>query len=308
MTIDSSAFKNPGRPLVSVIIPTFNCPEFLKAAIESVLAQAYTELEVVVVDDGSTDNTPEVVRQFKDRVRYVHQNNAGTAAARNTGIKSASGEVIAFLDHDDLWLPGKLERQIPPLLGDESVGMVFCGRQFFNTYTNEVTSTHPAESELKVHDFLAHTTIALQSAIMRRTIFVDVGVFDENLLGTDDWEMCIRIAEKYRVIGVPDVLVSIRGHEGQQGIMTERMYTNSMSVLTKHANIHANCRQCMDAVRRSNAIIRQDYYQRYRRQAKTDFAERRIFTGIKDLAMGLRRYPQAITRVPQRLLQRLTGA
>jgi len=83
---------------VSVIVPTYNCPEFLKAAIESVLAQTYTNLEVLVVDDGSTDNTAEVVRQFESRVRYIHQVNAGTAAARNTGIRNARGEVLAFLE------------------------------------------------------------------------------------------------------------------------------------------------------------------------------------------------------------------
>ncbi len=298
-------YAGPGHTdprLVSVIIPTYNCPGFLTAAIESVLAQTYTELEVVVVDDGSTDNTAEVVRGFESRVRYVYQDNAGTAAARNTGIKAARGEVIAFLDHDDLWLPEKLELQLPMLREDKSIGMVFCGRQFFNTYTNEVTSTHPAEAGLQVHDFLGHTTIALQSAIVPRSIFNSVGLFDEQLLGTDDWEMCIRIAKEHRVVGVPDVLISIRGHAGQQGIMSERMYMNSMSVLAKHANLHANCRECAAAIRQSTAIIREDYYQRYRRMAKTAFSEKKPLTGIKYLAMGLRRYPQAVLRVPGRVV------
>lgn len=315
MTVKGSAEPGPSdRCLVSVIIPTYNSPEFLKAAISSVLAQTYTELEVVVVDDGSTDNTAEVVRQFESRVRYVYQSNAGTASARNTGIRSARGEVISFLDHDDLWLPGKLERQLPSLRLnesitesiDESVGMVFCGRQFFNTYTNKVTSSHPAEAELRVHDFLGHATIALQSAIVPRPIFNVVGLFDEQLLGTDDWEMCIRIAQKYRVVGVPDVLVSIRGHAGQQGIMSERMYSNSMSVLAKHGNLHANCAECAAAIRHSDTIIREDFYQRYLRRAKEAFAERRVLAGIGHLAIGLRRYPQAIARVPGRVLQKLT--
>lgn len=296
-----------GQPLVSVIIPTFNCPQFLKAAVESVLAQTYVHLEVVVVDDGSTDDTAEVVRQFESRVRYIYQDNAGTASARNTGIHNASGEIIAFLDHDDLWLPEKLERQIPWLSSEANIGMVFCGRQFFNTYSNEVTSSHPAEPELSVHDFLGHTTIALQSAIVPRAVFDAVGLFDEQLLGTDDWEMCIRIAEKYRVVGVSDVLISIRGHEGQQGIMSERMYTNSISVLTKHGKLHAHCVECDNAIRKSELLIREDYYQRHRRQAKTAFAERRYVDGVRGLFLGIRRYPHAITRVPKRLFEKLTG-
>jgi hypothetical protein len=85
------------------------------------------------------------------------------------------------------------------------------------------------------------------------------------------------------------------------------MYSNSMSVLAKHANLHQNCPECLAAIRRSSEIIREDYYQRYRRQAKQAFAERRVLAGVKDLATGLRRYPKAITRVPYRVLQKLTG-
>lgn len=295
------------RPLVSVVIPTYNCPEFLKAAVESVLAQTFTEIEVVVVDDGSTDNTAELVREFDNRVKYVYQNNAGTAAARNTGIRNSNGSIIAFLDHDDLWLPEKLERELPVLQSNDKIGLVFCGRQFFNTYTNEITSTHPAEAELGVHEFLAHSTIALQSAIVPRAVFDDVGLFDEQLLGTDDWEMTIRIAAKYRVVGVADILISIRGHAGQQGIMSERMYANSMSVLRKHANLHPNCSACKAAIRRSELLIREDYYQRHLRQAKEAFAHKQYAAAIAVLAQGLSRYPQALGRIPRRLLEKLCG-
>jgi len=299
--------ETPDKPAVSVIIPTYNCSGFLAESIRSVLAQTFGSLEVVVVDDGSTDDTAEVVAGFESRVRYVHQNNSGTAAARNTGIRNARADVIAFLDHDDLWLPGKLEQQMPVLTSDTAIGMVFCGRQFFNTYTGEITSIHPAEAELGVHDFLAHDTIALQSAIVPRSVFERVGLFDETLLGTDDWEMCIRIAERYRVVGVPDVLVNIRGHSGQQGIMSDRMFTNSMRVLEKHSGLHLDCLQCRDAIRQSKQIIREDYYQRRSANAKKLSGEGRVLQGAVEMVRGLARYPEAITRIPKRVVERFTG-
>ena len=117
-----SAADGGGLPLVSVVIPTFNGARFLAQTIESVLAQTYPRLEVLVVDDGSTDETPAIAASYAPRVSYLHQANAGTAAARNTGITQASGAFIALLDHDDLWEPRKLERQLPLFATDPQIG------------------------------------------------------------------------------------------------------------------------------------------------------------------------------------------
>ncbi len=295
--------QTAAKSLVSVIIPTYNCSGFLKESISSALAQTYRDLEVVVVDDGSTDDTAHVVSMFDDRVRYIYQTNAGTATARNTGISNARGSLIAFLDHDDLWLPNKLERQVPYLLADDTIGMLFCGRQFFNTYTGQVTSTHPAEPELDVHELLGHTTIALQSAIVPMSVLEDVGLFDTELLGTDDWEMTIRIARKYRVVGVPEVMVSIRGHEGQQGIMTERMYQNSLRVLAKHKRMHDNCAACRSAVVKAFNAINEDYYQRQRVAATKALREHRLIAALQCLTRAFSRRPQAFARVPARFIE-----
>src|SRR5579864_8740685 len=114
-----------GAPQVSVVIPAYNAARFLGDAIQSVLNQTYSNFEVVVVNDGSTDDTESVVRSFGDRLFYVKQANKGVSAARNEGIKRARGQYVAFLDSDDVWLPTKLAEQIPFLEQNPEVGLVY---------------------------------------------------------------------------------------------------------------------------------------------------------------------------------------
>lgn len=113
------------QDLVSVIIPTYNRAARCKSAVESVLSQTHTNVEVIVVDDGSKDNTGEVINGLDDRVKYIYQANAGVSAARNTGLKAATGDYIAFLDSDDLWLPRKLEAQLSVFRAFPDTGMVW---------------------------------------------------------------------------------------------------------------------------------------------------------------------------------------
>src|SRR5712692_4293853 len=120
MTLDSS-------PTVSVVIPVYNGERYLAEAISSVLDQTYKNFELIVVDDGSTDQSAAVVRSFTDdRIRYLYQSNGGASKARNLGVAASRGTVIAFLDSDDVWLPHKLERQIDCLASHKDVGAVYC--------------------------------------------------------------------------------------------------------------------------------------------------------------------------------------
>src|SRR4051794_17773364 len=118
------------KPLVSVIIPTYNGSAFLGETIDSVLAQTYSKVEVIVVNDGSTDGTASLLAAYGDRIRTSVTANLGTAAARNEGIRLSSGSLIAFLDHDDLWTPDKLEKQVQVMQADASVGMTHGGFRF----------------------------------------------------------------------------------------------------------------------------------------------------------------------------------
>src|SRR5215831_9468158 len=122
-------------PIVSVVIPTYNNARFLPEALDSLLGQTYRDFELIVVDDGSTDDTLEVLKPYRHLIRYVRKENGGPASARNLGIRHASGELIAFQDADDIWLPDKLQLQVDYLREHPEVGLVFSGSIFFGTET-----------------------------------------------------------------------------------------------------------------------------------------------------------------------------
>lgn len=293
------------NPLVSVIIPTYNCPHFLREAVDSALNQTYSNREVIIVDDGSTDNTPEVVREYGDRVRYIRQNNSGTAAARNTGIRNAKGELIAFLDHDDVWLPRKLELQVP-YLADESIGLVYTAVSCFDANTGEELFKWFNGLSIDVHDILSHRIrmFFLQSAVMRRNIFDRVGMLDETLKGTDDWDIFIRIAASYRLVGIPDILLRTRSHPGHQGKDTETMYFNSLKVLRKHNAIHNKCIFCKQAIRECRNFLREYSYQAMLKNARAAFHNHANAVGLNLFIRAIIRNPIALARIPRFIFRR----
>jgi len=209
-------------PQVSVVIPTYNRATLIGETLDSVLAQTYCDFEIIVVDDGSTDNTSAIINTgYKDLVRYIRQENAGQATARNTGIRIANGTYIAFLDDDDLWLPHKLARQMPLFESNPATVWVYCDAQVFDDITgqplhnfSQINPPHVGQvaSHLLQRDFIASPT-----PIIRRDIFEKVGYFDESdqLRRREDWEMWLRLAVTCAVDYVPEVLARYRVHSGR---------------------------------------------------------------------------------------------
>ena len=166
--VDAVAKSAPDGHTFGVVIPAFNGAEFIGRTIESILAQTWPTVEVLVVDDGSTDGTQEVVARFGDRVRLLRQKNSGTPAARNLGLQHAKGEFFAVLDQDDLWLPQKLARQIPRFREDQKIGLVYAKIEFVLLSTGEVTAKYFPKPELDVHDLLGHMVLPVQTMLFRR--------------------------------------------------------------------------------------------------------------------------------------------
>ena len=290
------------EPLVSVIIPTYNGACFLAQTIESVLAQTYPSLEVLVVDDGSTDATWAITAGYGPRVRYVRQANAGTAAARNRGVAEARGQYIALLDHDDLWLPHKLERQLPVFADDPAIGVVFAGIEFFRTRTGEVTAQYFPGLELGPHDLLAHRVLPIQTVVFRRSALDAVGPFDVGLRGTDDWDLGIRLSTQFRMVGVPETLARVRLHPDQQGGNSLSMYRQALLVLEKHRTLHPHCRACREAWTASRRILHADFAAVRRGQARDAWREKRYATALEHTAAAVWHEPALIYRRLRRAL------
>ena len=196
---------------VSVIIPTFNRAHTLCRAVNSVLNQTFRDLEVIIVDDDSKDNTEEILRKFNDpRVVYVkHKSNRGAGAARNTGIKNAEGKYIAFLDSDDEWLPVKLEKQLKKIeQANNRVGLVYTGFSVLSENGRKILDWTP-KIEGKVFDRLLEGNYlgTTSTVLLRRECFDEVGFFDESLKSCQDWDMWIRVAKKYEFRCIPEPLV-----------------------------------------------------------------------------------------------------
>lgn len=205
-------------PLVSVIIPVFNGERFLREAVESVLAQQYSPVEIIIVDDGSTDGTATVARSLPETVLYFHQRNQGPAAARNHGIDHAQGGLIAFADADDLWPPDKLELQLPYLIRDSKIDIVL-GRiqQVLLSETQSKKIGDPAFS------------VNLGSAVIRRSVFERVGLFDETMRYSEDVDWFMRAREGgAAIVTIDAVTLFYRQHEQN---MTRGKSTSELNVL-----------------------------------------------------------------------------
>ena len=202
---------------VSVIIPAYNYGRFIAEAIEGALGQTCPPVEVIVVDDGSTDDTLEVVGKFGERVRYLRQENSGVGAARNRGVAESVGEFIAFLDADDTWEPTKLEKQLAIFEADPEIGLVHCGMREFDSETGGTVATHVDGQAGWVADELLlwerPAIIGPGGTIMvRRDVFEAVGGFDERMRVSEDWDLCYRVARRYKVGFVAEPLVNYRSH------------------------------------------------------------------------------------------------
>jgi glycosyltransferase involved in cell wall biosynthesis len=203
-------------PSISVVIPAYNYGRFIGAAIDSVLNQTYPAAEILVIDNGSTDNTKEVVAAFGDAVRYFYEDNLGVSVARNLGVDRSTGDLIAFLDADDYWEPTCLERAVAKFEQGEDIGLVHWGLREFDSSTGETIRFYLEGSEENVAENLLvweGPTIAGHGAvIVTRDAFFDAGGFDTETEPSEDWDFCYRLTRQHKIAFVPEPLVNYRAH------------------------------------------------------------------------------------------------
>ena len=223
-------------PTVSVVIPAYNHGAYLAQTINSALAQTWRDFEVVVVDDGSKDNTPEVAASFASAIRFIRQENRGMAGSRNTGISQARGEFVAFLDDDDLWEPEYLAHVIPALQQDPTAGACRAGFQIMDgAGTRLPQQTNLEVAPDRMYDRLIDGGFFPPCTVtVRKSAFETLGVFDTNLQGLADWDMWLRISKAYRYLSLPDTLVLYRVHGGGLSSNVEHMFEDHLRAITKH--------------------------------------------------------------------------
>ena len=202
---------------ISVIIPTYNRAHLICESIQSALLQTHNNIEVIVIDDASTDNTRQVIKKINDnRICYFrHDRNKGASCARNTGLKKVNGQYVAFLDDDDKWLPSKLEKQLDIFNnGSKSIGLVTCGFRYCykDQFVEKVLTNEVREyDKLLVQNVIGSNSLPL----VKKECFENAGFFDETLQSCQDWDLWIRIAKNYSIDYIPDVLVERLVHGNQ---------------------------------------------------------------------------------------------
>ena len=258
--------KNPKKPRVSVIIPTYNRGWIIEEAIDSVLNQDFSDFELIVVDDGSDDNTREILGAYANAITVLHQPNRGVSAARNRGIAEASGQLIAFLDSDDLWLPGKLTTQVK-FFEENADAMI---NQTHEIWLRNGVRVNPKKRHHKFSGMIFERSLALclvsPSAVMiRKSLFDIIGLFDERLPACEDYDLWLRISCRYPVHLIDFPLIIKRGGHNDQlskaagldkyriqsliniidsNLLTPQQYKAAVIILREKSEVYANgCRK-----------------------------------------------------------------
>lgn len=272
-------------PLVSVVIPTHNREDFIASAIDSVLGQAYQNIDIVVVDDGSTDGTVRVLSRFADRITVVSQTASGPGAARNAGVRRSTGDFVAFLDSDDMWLPGKLQRQMK-LFSDPNVGMVGCGERGIDLSGNLLYES-PGRGEISFEALTlrcANMPGGTSGLIVRRELLEKHGLFDPSLPRSQDWDLMLRLARTTTVSSVREVGVVRRVHTLPR--------PNASLELSRAAARQVIERHVPSGALRARALAWTDY----------DYARAHLGAGrwMRSFALFLRSYGRHAANIPGR--------
>jgi glycosyltransferase involved in cell wall biosynthesis len=233
------------KPLVTAAITTYNRAAFLSSAIDSVFAQTWEgDLDVLVVDDGSTDETPQVLERYGDRIRVVRQNNLGRSEARNTAVREAAGTYISFLDSDDQWLPDKLARQVPVIEADEQIGLVHGHVDVVDSQGQPLaaeTERHHALFSAAHADGVTYAGYAFDcrcfsSATTIRAEAIEAAGFYDPVLLLDDYDLYLRLALDWRIVFVELPPVALyRLHPGQ--MTTHELTTGQIQTALKHLEL-----------------------------------------------------------------------
>jgi glycosyltransferase involved in cell wall biosynthesis len=225
-------------PLVSVVVPCYNAAAFVRDTLDSIQKQTYAPVEIVAINDGSTDNTLQILEAYASsdpRIRVVSQPNAGLPAARNSGIRQATGDLICFLDADDVFLPDKLARQVDYLMNNPAIDLVYSDYYIGDTDLSLIglVAVRIPGGDL-VDAYAAKNRFAPMVPLIRRSLIDRVGSFDESLRAAEDWDYWIRCAKAGRFGYLSGPVAIYRSHPSQMHNDGDRMFHGGRRVIDKH--------------------------------------------------------------------------
>ncbi len=273
--------KNPTTqpPLVSTITATYNMGHYVGLAIDSILAQNYPALEVIVIDDGSTDDTRNILSRYHNdsRVRIIHQENYGQTKAKNRGIKEALGKYIAFCDADDQWLPDKLSQQIPVLEAHNGYAVSYGDVLYVDSDDKELPTPEFKRYSGKITGpLLLDNFVTFNTTVLHRAIIEDIGAFDESLTMSIDYDLWLRVSLRYPFFYLPRPLVRYRVWEGQMSHRTDERFVNIFKVMN---NFFANSPACLSA-----AEIRRGWAHTYVSRGRWHTVQKKHLPAMHDFA------------------------
>lgn len=285
----NSAINNSFHPLVSVIIPCYNHSRYLNQAIESVLSQDYKNTEIIVVDDGSIDDT-RTVAQMYEQVKYVYQSNQGLSAARNTGIDNSKGEYLIFLDADDWLLPDAIRINLHFFKNDDKIAFVSGAYEMLHVKHGNIAVIKKPVLEKHFHNLLKVNYIGMHAAVMfRRTVFSEFR-YDTSLRASEDYDLYLKIARKYPVLHHTEPIAMYRKHESNMSGNIPLMLEYTLLVLNRQKyNLKDQAEK--ECLKRGIAFWKHYYasalYTQLRTSYKTDEEKKRSIENLKNYSIHL---------------------
>ena len=250
------------KKLVSVIVPVYNREKFVSETIESILSQSYEPIEIILINDGSTDRSSTIINYYKNRhpnkIRVINQENQGQINARNNGIKEATGDYIAFLDSDDLWLPEKLEKQIP--LFEKDIGLVYSGVEIIDHEGTPMRQENPetAFAQDIFPDLIVKNRMTGGTVVVTKEALDKVGIFSTDLQAGESWELWLRISKVYRASRIGISLTRYRIHESNMSKDQDLMLQAKLKIMRKFCDLKSKDK----AIFRASKMAYADYYYR----------------------------------------------
>lgn len=291
-------------PLVSVVIPAYNAIRFVETTIDGVLAQTFQDFEILAVDDGSTDNTKEILEAYGDKIRYLPKKNGGVSSARNYGIENAEGKYIAFLDADDVWLPEKLEKQVFLMEANEEIGLCYAATQKVDEELNYLSSIPANFYEDYTESLLLNLNIvagSCSSAMARRDIISQTDGFDSKFTTYADWEFWLRLSLLTKFAPVTEELVKYRVVKGSMSSNPAVTKKDALGVLEKFFDL--------PNLPEKYKLLKNKVFSNHLMIVAGEFLHNKNFNeSLSCIWQAVKLYPQNITRplgLPFRFVKRL---